>query len=49
MGNFGDKWVVGVGVSEHRADGEEDLEILVDAGSNGREDVPFEMVKAGDH
>lgn len=30
MGDFGDEWVVRVGVGEHGADGEEDLEVLAE-------------------
>lgn len=52
VGDFGYQWVVGVGVSKHRADGEENCGMLCQQWSMkyaNKRNIPFEMVKAGDH
>ena len=49
VGNLGDKRVVGVGVSEHRADGEENCLISRHKRRGPMDGIPLEIVRAGDH
>jgi hypothetical protein len=49
VGDLGDERIVRIGICKHGADGEENCSglILIDLG--GEKELPFEMVRAGDH